>query len=127
MGPAGPVVGVRVVGGGVGVLNGLRWIWVQRDEYQTAHFAAVIARLDPKSGLPDFGTYQNDRNRKHPISIGDPVKHRPWLLDCPVNPRIKSGEGNDTGRVNLEHVPMWSNPPSPVMPALVAGIHVFFC
>jgi hypothetical protein len=32
----------------------------------------VIARLDPKSGLPDFGTL-NDRNRKRPISIGNPV------------------------------------------------------
>src|SRR5260221_8075567 len=62
-----------MVGGAIRLSNGLRWIWVQRDEYQTAHFAAVIARLDPKSGLPDFGTYQNDRNRKHPISIGDPV------------------------------------------------------
>src|ERR1700730_5153461 len=43
----------------------------------------------------------NDRNRKHPISIGDPVNTDRGLLDCPVNPRIKSGEGNDTGRVNL--------------------------
>jgi hypothetical protein len=46
----------------------------------TSHHA-VIARLDPKSGLPDFGTYQNDpvtigrgywianRNRMLPISI----------------------------------------------------------
>src|SRR5258708_1966078 len=32
----------------------------------------VIARLDPKSGLPDFGTL-NGRNRKRPISIGNPV------------------------------------------------------
>jgi hypothetical protein len=42
-----------------------------------AHFSdscpyGVIARLDPKSGLPDFGTL-NDRNRKLPISIGNPV------------------------------------------------------
>jgi hypothetical protein len=35
-------------------------------------FYGVIARLDPKSGLPDFGTL-NDRNRKRPISIGNPV------------------------------------------------------
>jgi hypothetical protein len=34
---------------------------------------AVIARLDQKSGVPDFCTYQNDRNRKRRISIGDPV------------------------------------------------------
>jgi hypothetical protein len=33
---------------------------------------SVIARLDPMSGLPDFGTL-NDRNRKRPISIGNPV------------------------------------------------------
>jgi hypothetical protein len=28
----------------------------------------VIARLDPKSGLPDFGSFKSGRNRKHPIS-----------------------------------------------------------
>src|SRR6266481_9888131 len=44
-----------------------------------------FARLDPKSGLPDFGTL-NDRNRKRPISIGNPVSPVPWLLDRPVKP-----------------------------------------
>src|SRR5258708_11223115 len=58
-------------------------------------FPGVIARLDPKSGLPDFGTL-NDRNRKRPISIGNPVSNSWWLLDRPVNPPIKSGEGDDT-------------------------------
>src|SRR5260221_12990023 len=84
-----------MVGGAIRLSNGLRWIWVQRDEYQTAHFAAVIARLDPKSGMPDFGTYQNDRNRKHPILIGDQVNTDRWILVCPVKP------GNDTCKVNL--------------------------
>jgi hypothetical protein len=46
---------------------------------------SVIARLDPKSGLPDFGTL-NDRNRKRPISIGNPVSTAGGLLDRPVKP-----------------------------------------
>src|ERR1700719_4132718 len=37
----------------------------------------------------------NDRNRKHPISIGDPVTTDQWILDCPVK------SGNDPGRANL--------------------------
>src|SRR6266853_1609833 len=32
---------------------------------------------------------------------GRSSNHRPWILDCPVNPPIKSGEGNDTRRINL--------------------------
>jgi hypothetical protein len=43
---------------------------------QAARISAAIVchrPARPKSGLPDFGTYQKDRNRKHPISIGDPV------------------------------------------------------
>src|ERR1700722_4078071 len=77
-----------------------------------------------KSGLPDFGNQGkhfsirltltplsspgltrsracptsallNDRNRKHPISIGDPVTADQWILDCPVK------SGNDPGRANL--------------------------
>src|SRR5260370_36252531 len=36
----------------------------------------------------------NCRNRKHPISMQSTI-HGRWLLDRPVNPPIKSGEGND--------------------------------
>src|SRR5260370_38732210 len=39
----------------------------------------ALPGLDPKSGLPDFGTL-NDRNRKRPISIGNPVSPGRWLL-----------------------------------------------
>src|SRR5258708_39893680 len=47
----------------------------------------VIARLDPKSGLPDFGTL-NDRNRKRPISIGNPVSTAGGYWIAPSNPAM---------------------------------------
>jgi protein O-GlcNAc transferase len=34
-----------------------------------------------------------------PGLTGRSSNHRPGILDCPVNPPIKSGEGNDTGQV----------------------------
>src|SRR5260370_14903280 len=62
----------------------------------------VIARLDPKSGLPGLTRSRacptsalNCRNRKHPISMQSSI-HGRWLLDRPVNPPIKSGEGDDS-------------------------------
>jgi hypothetical protein len=30
------------------------------------------------------------------LTPGDPVTPGGWILDWPVNPRIKSGEGDDT-------------------------------
>jgi hypothetical protein len=56
----------------------------------TRPYRFVIARLDPKSGLPDFGIkiveIGNIRFRCNPVSIGR------WLLDRPVKPGDDSAE-----------------------------------
>jgi hypothetical protein len=51
----------------------------------------VIARLDPKSGLPDFGAYQMIEIGCIRFRLAIQSTSTSGLLDCPVKP------GNDAG------------------------------
>ncbi len=57
--------------------------------------AAEIYTRDKFPAQPPAPSHQG---LSSPGLTGRSSNHRPGILDCPVNPPIKSGEGNDTGR-----------------------------
>src|SRR5215475_1070882 len=63
-----------------------------------AHLASVIARLDPKSGLPDFGIKLSKSETSDFDAIQYPGR---WSLDRPVKPGDDSTEVGQPNRKML--------------------------